>query len=566
MYNKIYQNNRMDSQKECVKECAICASNYTSYMRKPIKCEYCEFEACKECCSTYLLNVNNPGCMSPACTGIWSREFISDNLTKVFASTQLKKHKANMLYQEQLTWMPDTQAEVEEERRQNRIQNEIYQLVSSRIVLNSQLENQYEVLSKEHREKEKQVMKAVAKRYDTKILLNQEKRKPKKDKNNDLIKTLEQQLNNYMVEVENLNTEFYALHDKFTQDRESLRASSPIVPKMKELEEKIGLLREQLNEKAPTAEKSKFVRKCADPECHGFLSSRWKCGLCDKWTCSDCHEIKAGGDHEDGSDNKSLDDHKCDPNNVATVKLLSKDTKGCPKCQTMINHAGGCDQMWCTQCHTAFSWKTGQIETKIHNPHYYEWRRKNGGLAREPGDIVCGNELNHELSNAIRNALLSKHYQTVSEFNNLCLYISDVVRNCLHLQYVIIPSFRHQGTNQTFAQRTRYHRKAYLTKEYTLEKFKQQVEQLDRKISLATENEQVTTLLLDATKEILFRFKASAESEICDVKILDEIKELVKYANRCLMRIGVTYTTASVYNFSDSIGYGMRKTDRKALL
>jgi len=492
--------------------------------------------------------------MSPACTGIWSREFISDNLTKVFASTQLKKHKANMLYQEQLTWMQESQAEVEEERRQNRIRNEIYQLVSNRIVLNSQLENQFEVLSKQHRDKEKQVMKAVAKRYDTKILLNQEKRKPKRDKNNDLIKTLEQQLSNYNVEVENLNTEFYMLHDKFTEDRESLRASSPLVPKMKELEEKIGLLREQLNEKAPAAAKSQFVRKCADPECNGFLSSRWKCGLCDKWSCSDCHELKQ--DH----------DHKCDPNNVATAQLLSKDTKGCPKCQTMINHAGGCDQMWCTQCHTAFSWKTGQIETKIHNPHYYEWRRKNGGLAREPGDIVCGNELNHELSNAIRNALLSKHYQSVSEFNNLCLYISDVVRNCLHLQYVIIPSFRQQGNNQTFAQRTNWHRKAYLTKEYTLEKFKQQVERLDRGMSLANENEQVTTLLLDATKEILFRFKASAESENCDIKILDEIRELVKYANRCLMRIGVTYTTASVYHFSASIGYGMVKTDRKALL
>ena len=119
--------------------------------------------------------------------------------------------------------------------------------------------------------------------------------------------------------------------------------------------------------------------------------------------------------------------------------------------------------------------------------------------------------------------------------------------------------------NWTFVQQTNPHRKAYLTKEYSLEKFKEQVERLDRKASLDTENEQVTTLLLDAVKDILFRFKASAESETCDQQIIEEIHELVKYANRCLMRIGVTYTTSSVYQFSESIGYGMVKTDRKTL-
>lgn len=558
MYNKLYQNNITDMEnkefvKESFKECNICASNYTSYMRKAIKCEYCDFEACKECCSTYLLNVNTPGCMSPACSGIWSREFISDNLTKVFASTKLKQHKANMLYQEQLTWMAESQSEVEEERRQQQIRNKIYQLESNKSVINAQLISQIRILAIEKNAKEQEVIKMVSQRYDTKILLNQMKRTPKNETVNDVINKLEQKILDYDVKIETLNKEFYMLRDKFMHDQDVLEETSPLVPKIDEIVEKIDTLRIELNEKAPAAAKAQFVRKCADPECNGFVSSRWKCGLCDKWTCSDCHEIK------------SDDDHKCDPDTLATAKLLSKDTKGCPKCQIMISKIDGCDQMWCTQCHTAFSWKTGQIETKIHNPHYYEWRRKNGGLAREPGDIVCGNELNHELSNAIRNALLSKHYQSVSEFNNLCLYISDVVRNCLHLQYVIIPSFRQYGNNQTFAQRTNGHRKAYLTKEYTLEKFKQQVERLDRGMSLANENEQVTTLLLDATREILFRFKVSAESDKCDTKILEEIKELVKYANRCLMRIGVTYSTSSVYQFSGSVGYGMIKTDRKTL-
>jgi hypothetical protein len=50
-----------------------------------------------------------------------------------------------------------------------------------------------------------------------------------------------------------------------------------------------------------------------------------------------------------------------------------------------------CDQMFCTSCHTAFSWKTLEIvKGAIHNPHYFAWRQAQGVNERTIGDIQCG--------------------------------------------------------------------------------------------------------------------------------------------------------------------------------
>ena len=150
------------------------------------------------------------------------------------------------------------------------------------------------------------------------------------------------------------------------------------------LQNHCGRLREGITEFAVEKQSKAFVRRCPAEGCRGFLSTAWKCGVCELYSCSDCHEVK--GVARDSA-------HTCDPGNVETAKLLAKDTKPCPKCGEMITKIDGCDQMWCTSCHTAFSWKSGQMATGVvHNPHYYEWQRRQGGgtAPRVAGDVPCG--------------------------------------------------------------------------------------------------------------------------------------------------------------------------------
>ena len=124
-------------------------------------------------------------------------------------------------------------------------------------------------------------------------------------------------------------------------------------------------------------EPRKFIRQCPIEECKGFLNEDWFCGLCDSNYCKDCNE-------------KLSDGHTCDPELAKTMKLLNNDSKSCPKCGTVIHKTSGCAQMWCVSCHTAFNWRTGEIEMgRIHNPHFIEFRNKSMN-SREHGDIPCG--------------------------------------------------------------------------------------------------------------------------------------------------------------------------------
>lgn len=184
-----------------------------------------------------------------------------------------------------------------------------------------------------------------------------------------------------------------------------------------------------------------FVRKCPKEECKGFLSEEWFCGLCNVYYCKECNEQLTEG-------------HECDPEMVKTMQLLNKDSKSCPNCGTVIHKTDGCSQMWCINCHTAFNFTTGQIETgRIHNPHFIEFRRKNIG-SREHGDIPCGGSPSfRELREHNATNTILQYSLIIYQFERELIFMDDRPVNNLNFRIAYMLNEVTEEYFKTFLQR-----------------------------------------------------------------------------------------------------------------
>jgi len=300
-----------------------------------------------------------------------------------------------------------------------------------------------------------------------------------------------------------------------------------------------------------------FTRCCPAPECRGFLSTQWKCGLCNLWTCPDCHVLK-GDEKNDG--------HVCNADDLATAKLLDNDTKSCPKCHTGIYRIEGCDQMWCTQCHTGFNWRTGNIETRLHNPHYFEYQRLHGGLERAPGDIVCGRNLDYVVYNRFLTVLNFpfKESNGKAMCDSLKKAVGNIIRSITHLREVQLVNYRVNEVENNEALRVKYMRN-----EIDKETFQSRIQRDNKRWEKKREINEVCQLLVTMTTDIMYRvIDVQSEKEYADLfkimktgvssktgyskkllheyeektmKILMELEPLRAYINECLLEIAHTY-------------------------
>jgi hypothetical protein len=273
-------------------------------------------------------------------------------------------------------------------------------------------------------------------------------------------------------------------------------------------------------------ERAKFVRACPANDCRGYLSSQWKCGLCNNYTCPDCHEVKG----------ERTADHTCDPNMLASAQAIAKDSKNCPNCSAMIFRIAGCNHMFCTSCHTGFDWKTGKIiRGAVGNPHYYDYisQRNGNGAPENPTERnICGDDamtiIQHinrisgitggglsrkqhplllQLSGEITARIERTDHQRPLYAKYVSLYeligwMNTCMRNISHTQEVLLVNTMSE-TNEFETMETL--RVRYLRKQIDDDQFRMSIQKQTQKSAMKREYREIIGMANQAAKDIISR-------------------------------------------------------------
>ena len=284
------------------------------------------------------------------------------------------------------------------------------------------------------------------------------------------------------LKVEKIQDEIAHLDDeRFKNDKKEDQLVSTQRAIEKQIADKLVTKERELYkwETKRTSKKEKeIIMKCPMGECRGFLDSSYTCGLCSVTVCRKCSK-------------EQVDGHECHPDDVATVEELKRSTKPCPKCHIRIYKTDGCDQMFCIQCHTAFSWNTGQIETGvIHNPEYFAELRK--GRIQDPRHRQhqgeCGQIIPFRQVLRIIQRCATEEQQ---------LYIQHLYQQCTHHRQVTLVHLVHREDRDP-------DRIAYLKGALDEKKFKQRIYVAHQKEKRMMEERQILEAYISIGED-LFR-------------------------------------------------------------
>lgn len=483
--------------------CSVCCDSFTSLTRSEIICprQECNFSCCKSCLKTYFtISTNNPHCMN--CKYEFEDMFIIEQINYTFFKTELKKKQMELLLQIEQSRIPQTQEQAKQVLYNEQRRERITQVAEQKKIL-------YHKYNIERMELKNHLYTDV--NYSWVPLLAELF----------LLMLVYPYIWYFIicVSVSFLKATAYAivLYHKYNL---MMELNHQLSADIQALEDTIP------PSITPSRQKTeiKFIMKCQLDGCKGFLSTSYKCELCEHQTCSKCYEVVY---HE----------HTCDKEKVETVTMIKRETRSCPVCSTRISKIEGCDQMWCTHCNNAFSWKTGRVQTgAIHNPHYFDYLKKqNGYQPRNPLDIPCGGIPNLPI-------LLLHSRRWRPNVEHVERNIAHIQRFCLHLQ----------NTREPFPLNRRLEelRIQYILNRLPLEKWKEKIYAQHLVDKRKTFEWDMSEIIINVGGDLLrnydhFMSETKRTLEECTDyvmnKLVKEFSEIITYVNDLKMKKTKTY-------------------------
>ena len=273
--------------------CTICAENYTAIIRKKCVCKYCNNDACSKCIERYLLDRHEDAhCLK--CRVNYNDAALHEICTKTYLNQVYFKHRQEVLINRERANLPGLQQEAINAK-----------LVRDNDAKIAEIRKEIAAIRLQRDE--------VMMKYNTTISTYYSKLAGKQKDEADKYKKEADEI------IEECN-HFRELISEKEKDINKIRwgpvfggaDSSPVKPE---------------------EEKKKFIRRCTRDNCQGFLSTAWKCGICEYYSCSKCFKNKT---------KKQDDPHECTKEDLETAELIKKDCKPCPNCGEFIMKTSGC--------------------------------------------------------------------------------------------------------------------------------------------------------------------------------------------------------------------------------
>lgn len=250
--------------------------------------------------------------------------------------------------------------------------------------------------------------------------------------------------------------------------------------------------------------------KCFDYRCKGNVDHRGFCIVCKNTTCIKCH-LKIKDDEE----------HTCKEEDLKSVKFIENQCNPCPKCKSPVQKDGGCRQVYCFLCRTAFDFYTGRIENdRIHAHDYFALGHHlqnpthhdlNGHVPREVIERMmpernieeddCILITSHEMNQFIRMITnFSKYKLTYNEKNDFIMIFLQFWGRLSHIIQVELADLPYTSEFQ-FNDNIKF-RIRYISGEVSEEKFKTHLLQKSKEKEYLVDVRNLYQVFADMTREM----------------------------------------------------------------